>query len=257
MFGLTRSSAAGWTFALVCTLLVISPLRDAAAVNVNYGDCFDALNGDIVYEQVTENTVNPAEYAAPTCVGDGMDFDPSFNATANDGSGTDTAEGGLTFTIRANPGFVLSGAIFSEDGDYTLIGLDPSSEVAVDMDVTVTIIETVGGVASEAGADNPTFSFSGIGVNALWALDAPFSFDTILLNAGFNPLDRAIAVDVTIDNILTATTFGTDDGTIFKRSVGGLSITAAAEPIPEPTTGLLLGLGISGLALARRRSQAA
>jgi hypothetical protein len=243
----------------ICSTLLLSSTSQAAS----YGNF---IGTTVIYEAVTDGPLGL--YGAPTISGDSLDFSPpDYSATCTGGPGcpspvlTDEA---LLFHVQAKPGSFIGSITLSEAGDTTLTafeGAQAFSSIAAPVRIQVEEIDGVPLSVSNPGLiiSTPlntglTFNSGGNFQNAgpssvtqAWNGSLLVDVDLLISLAGLS--GRATRVDFVMDNALTA--FATGEGAtarIAKKDTDALTITV----IPEPTTGLLIALGLTGLAAVRR-----
>jgi len=236
------------------------------AVPINYGDQAGAT---VNFLQVTESTISPGDpddlFGAPTVSGDSIDFDPiNFFSSASGAGGIDSTIGLLTLGIEAQPGYGISELLFTEAGDYTIFGSGGAgTEATVSAPIFIDILEVNGAPITQIDVDGSlTFSPSngdynladdGSGFGVIWNGSFSLDLDQVLLDNGFMAGDQVTLVSITLNNILTTTSELGTQAIIQKKDVSGFGISV----IPEPTTAVLLGLGLTGLAVRRGRERAA
>ena len=175
-----------------------------------------------------------------------------------------TPEARLTFTVDAHAGHAISNIMFSEAGDTTLSGAGTdSTSTRVTANGTLTISEVDGapiapisrpialtftpsggdyGLASDGGG-LPIF-------HTQWTGSLAVNVGQILTMAGVPFSFGATELSVNLVNTLEARSQSGTDALINKHDFGGLSITVN---IPEPASGVLLGVGLAGWFAAVRR----
>ena len=233
----------------------------AAAAPINYGDF---VGTSVSYLDVTEDsTTDPtALFSAPTLVGDGLDFNPSFGSSATGAGDSDDTDRSLDFMIQATGANVIHRILISESGAFILAGVGGiGTNASVLADVTLTVDRVDGAAPSQllSITDPLVFSLSNGDWNLLDDGPGPFvpgiwtgSFDIdvtqLLIDAGEPFVSGATRVALRLDNRLhTASETGTA-AVVAKQDIDGLSFTV----IPEPGTLLLCGLGLAALAAHRR-----
>ena len=232
------------------------------AVPTNYGN-FVGIN--VTYTQVTEDSVtDPGPlFGAPTVAGDTLDFNPvSFGSSSTGASGVDTTDGALTFGIEAKPNHVFNQVNFSEAGDFSLLGFGGTGTYAsvranffIDIlevdDVLVNIPQIVTSMTFMPSGGDWDLLNDGPGplVEGTWSGSISVDLTQALIDAGIPFVNGVTLASVTLDNkLLTLSEDGTS-ATIAKKDFKGLAVTAV---VPEPSTALLLGLGLAVLARSRR-----
>lgn len=155
-------------------------------------------------------------------------------------AGTVTATFALPdFTITANPGFTLSGALTGSLGNVTYFEAGPAASTSVAAGATLTVGANPAVVIPVAAlAQNPTSANTG------W-----------FAGSASAPIGTVNSLSVTGGTlVLTANAGAGSFAAITGQPQNKLSFTFTANPVPEPETYALLlaGLGLVGM-LARRR----
>lgn len=236
--------------------------NSASALIINYGDF---VGTNVSYLQVTEDTRDEPQalFGPPTVQGDLMDFDPpSFTAAANPNVPSDITDGQLNFTVQSNVNsFAIGQLIIEEAGDFTLVGLGAAFAQATVGTTVRYKITHVGGSPVGFNCDgtgNMLFTPVGSGGNGDYRTpvdngtavpwEGLFTADIGALAASCNLNGPVTAVEVVIDNTLTA--FASDGGSAFiaKKDFSGITI-----KIPEPSAFVAILGALGTLGALRRR----
>ncbi len=199
-------------------------------------------------------------FGAPTVSGDSLDFSPNtFEAICPGSPGCPPSpaivDDTLTITIQANNGSYIDDVLLTEAGDTTLASfLNALAATSVSASVFVDIFEingvavnNINGNASMIFTQNGQYESTDEGVGThIWSGSLLIDLDQIIANAGGS--GRATRVQLNLDNTLVAYAASGASARIEKKDIDGLAITV----VPEPTTAVLMGLGLLGLASIRR-----
>lgn len=161
----------------------------------------------------------------------------------------------LTITIQANSGSYIDDVLLTEAGDTTLFG-EAFAATVVSASVFVDIFE-IDGVAVNNINGNAAMIFTrdgefesndeGYGTH-IWTGSLLIDLDAIIAGAPGGVVGRATRIQLNLDNTLIAYAASGATSRIEKKDIDGLAITI----VPEPTTAVLMGLGLVGLAAIRR-----
>ncbi len=253
------------------------------AAQINYGT---HMGTHVTYVNVTEDSGADEPlplFGAPTVTGNSIDFNPvGFDASSSNG-GADITNSNLVFMVTAKSGSRIQSIQFNEAGDTTLAGnVAPGSmgtASAVFASGVVDIHEVdFQGINHISVPFSMSFTPSGgtyfLGTdggggpiyNTPWTGSVTIPIEQILIANGFaitpgavDPDSGATKISVDLDNVLVAVSQQGTSALIDKKDFGGISIrvNVPGEPgggpeIPEPTTFVLVGLGMLGLAVVRR-----
>ncbi len=250
-FGLCLAAAA---------LLAFSPSTNAATII--YGD-FSGASVDYLGVQESSVTDPVPLFGAPTVVGNVIDFNPvGFAATAT-GGGIDLTDGQLDMSIRAKPTYAVDRVVFSEAGDFSLIGIGTANTyVQVTANFFVDIMQVDGVNLGSPVSFTTQMQFvpvtSGIftlpanpGAGQLWNGSITLDLAQALDDAGVSYTLGATLVKVNLDNQLVALSESGTYSYIAKKDFKGFSVTTFT--VPEPSSFALLLLGGLGLFFRRNR----
>lgn len=190
-------------------------------------------------------------FGAPTVAGDALFFTPTtYKAQSFNGTGFASASQTFNITVNANPGYLLSAVNLSEDGDYYNIGA--GSSVAVGGKLYVRDLESPltppasSKIKSSVALTNTTSMMDFETTD--WT-----SHTNIAIPAGWGGADGIVSgVNVTIENILLASSLTLGDAAFIEKKFVGLNVVTAPVPEPETYALLLVGLGLVGVAVRRR-----
>jgi hypothetical protein len=248
-----------WIVSAACAVFfALAP--QAGAEFIPYGD----LDGThVTYLQVKEesSTGDGSLYSTPQVADDALVFHPTgFHAIAN-GGGFDFTEGTLTTTVLAKNSSRIDQIVFTERGDWTLLGGSgtAATNAGVGGNLVLNILEidrvSVSPITvSRSLAFNPfTGNFNLIdhrGNAQPWNGSVTVDLDEAIIAAGRS--GRASKVAISLGNNLYAFSEPGTVAQIKKKNVNGVTITAV-DLVPEPSTFVLLAVGGLGLALAALR----
>lgn len=222
----------------ICSGFVNSVRADV----ITYG----SLMGTAVYfNDIAESSSSipslaPNLFGAPTVMGNMLIFAPLNFEASQGGPGIQRVDGQLNVNVAAKPGYLVTGLVIEEFGDYGITVPFPGSQGGFVSSSLSAFAVTPSGLVDDIAtfvASTPTPP----GIPAApWDLAAQLN--------GWRPTGE---VGLRIDNRLTAASFSQFDDSIIKKK--GFKITV--NVVPEPTSAmLLLVCGVAGLPLYRRRS---
>lgn len=249
----------------VCALFACGALS-AQAAPINYGDFSDVPPGGVMYTDVTEtaNTVGDDEplYGPPEITVNTLDFDPAgFSADSTDGD-SDITDGQLNFGFMTPQGAGLNGLTIRESGDFTLFGggstaTSVAAGLFAEVEIThVNQLPLLSPISVIASTQFSTDLGTSPGLNQPWSNSLFVDFGPALSNAGFGAGDYATKGEIVLNDTLVAISEDNPSTIAFiaKKDfklipVGDLT---PDDVIPEPTTAVLAGLALAGLAARRR-----
>lgn len=194
-------------------------------------------------------------FGAPTVSGNVLSFTPANFKTFSSNDGFVQAASTFNVAVTANAGYQIAGANLTENGDYYLINpTGPLEGVAVggqlrllDMEAPLTpaVIDPISATAPLT-ATTTLASFATTNWTATASAAVPLGWGG---NDGI-----ATAVNVTIENILIASSLNAASAAFIEKKFAGLEIVTAPVPEPETYALFLAGLGLVGY-MARRRAR--
>lgn len=192
-------------------------------------------------------------FGAPAVAGDVLFFTPTtYKAQSFNGSGFASASQTFNVTVNARPGYLVSAVNLNEDGDYYNIGAGAS--VAVGGKVYVRDLESPLAPAA-FGTIKPALPLTDVTSLANFETTNWTSHAGIAIPAGWGGADGVVGgVNVTIQNILLASTMTSGSAAFIEKKFVALSMVTAPVPEPETYAMLLTGLALVGFA-ARRRAK--
>lgn len=230
-----------------------------------YGNASDIPPGVVLYTNVTESSttelVPPARFGAPTVSVNTLDFDPvSFGANATSGA-ADITDGQLNFGIKTLPGTGLTSLLFTEGGDYSLVGAGTAAtQVIAGVSARVTI-QAVDGIMLATpivvfGSSSVDYDLAAnAGVLQGWNNGLLVEFGPALVLAGIDFESGVTMAEVAVDDQLIAISQPTSIAFIAKKDFvvtpGG---DLETNEIPEPTSALIGVLALAGFATCRRNA---
>ena len=193
-----------------------------------------------------------ALFGAPRIVGDAIRFLPGqFRSQSLNNAGTITADAEFIFSsVYSQDGSGLNGVNVSEFGDYRVIN---AGSAGAELELTV--------------ADNTFSQSASTGQSFTDSVDS-VGLQLFELNAGLD-LETAFSdptndINVTISNILTATSAGIGEGAWIQKKLAFAAVTSTGIPVePRPPTEVvpapgvlaLFGAGLLALGGVRRRNR--
>jgi len=248
-----RTRAGGRSVAAVLFLgFVLASPASALPGNFVYTD---VIGTDVDYLGINETTnTGTEEFEQPSLAGaDSLVFFPTdYTAEATGAGGSDFVASLLNVTIMAKNSTTLDVFRFTELGDSLLIGGAGSAAFGfIQLSGVLTVLEDTSGPIVPI-----PIGFSVVDGNVTFA---PTDFLTLPANFGASTWSGVVEIDLTglnatklelqLDNNLLVQTFAVGETSRLQKKFGGVRL----DIIPEPTTSVLVGLGLAALGLRRRR----
>lgn len=232
------------------------------ATAVSYGN-FSDPSGSVQYLNVSD--VNGL-FGAPSVSLNSLDFTPTaFQAQCTQCPTGVAVSDILTLDILASAGQQIDSIEITEALDWALQSFDPAGFAAatVSASIFIDILEvdgsTVNGINANASvvySPSSNVFVSGFALppgGIITGTTGAIDIQGIVANAGSQ--GDATRVRISLDNTLTVFHDGTGFARIRKRDADFVSLTVnGGNPIPEPTTAVLLLGGLAVLAARRRES---
>lgn len=237
---------------------------------------YDDVMADTVWltninESSPTGDVSPL-FGQPVASGDEFDFAPTgaLSAQSNDGNGTDSTDGKLSFMVVAKPGYAIDIFEVFESGQATLLSAfangDAFASVAGFVDIDINEID---GEPVSIELDSMNMSFTpnngqylhsavANGLQETIGWEGGVVVDLAAEIAGLNASLGVTKITVTLDNILNATTQGGGTSAGIDKKDFDIIITTDGDPgtnnIPEPSTSLLLMVSTIAMTIKSRRN---
>lgn len=259
----------GATF-LAATFLAIGAMSlvpsTVSAGTFHWGDY---AGTNVMFLDVTENNTEPVSMFAPMpglggpiVMGDMLHLDPQGFVSQSANNSADLTDSQISTTIMAGPGGSIEDITITELGDYSLGGLtggQASAQVGAAFFWTILEIDNSAvSMAAQAtnlilgtggGANGGMYGRPGDdGVAIIWSGMANIDLGGYL--ASLNIVGDVTKVRLTFDNTLQTSADDVSTAFIKKKSID-IDVNTT---VPEPTTALLLGLGLAIVPCCRRRS---
>lgn len=218
----------------------------AASCATTYADSgLNVLEGNTVCFLYDVTAVS-ALYGTLTVSGDSIISTPgNFLATSVDGGSAQTVGSG-TVRVAAKDGYSLMSINVAERGNYRMTG--PGSNV--DLDALFEIADTADPLfGSFQSANLDVIGLPGLQDDTIhnWSATAGFDMTTALWD-GIN------SVNMTLTNILTASTAGFGETATIEKTLSGTKLLSiVTSPVPVPAAFWLFGSGLIGLVGFMRR----
>jgi hypothetical protein len=244
-------------FLLLLFSLIAMSFAPAAFATAVYGDFFGTDMNFIGIQETSLYGDPEPLFGAPIASGNSLEFFPdSFSASAAGASGFDQTGSHLQGTVEATTvTHTIGTIILTEFGDAALTGIGtvPGATGALALlSGFVTVLETTAGpITSEnisfVGIFTPSGSEDDMLLLGLPGDAGPTSWSASAVIDVASVVPNATLVHFGIDNNLMAFSEAGTTALIQKKVVSGPAFSIII--IPEPTTAILLGMGLLGLAL--------
>jgi hypothetical protein len=268
---------------LAGAFLFATIVSEAIAAPIFYGD---RVGNTVTYQMITESSPTDPQYfppnpplglfGNPVASGDSLDFTPQnfFALSDFQAPPLDRTDGHLTFMIQAHDGNGIDNISFQEGGALSVGGFG-TNQTFVDVSAVgflqVHAIDNIP-IDVETFPINMTFNFGSNGLqdNGQWRLGSEgamngflwtggqfFDITQGLIDRGYTVGLGATKVTVNLDNLLYAQSELLAGAFIDKKDFGGLSVTVNVPGgnIPEPTSIVLVAIGLVGIACYGRRTE--
>lgn len=235
------------------------------------------MGNTVTYQMVREAANSAGDsaplFGAPTVSGDSLDFDPVGFGASTTGGGVDITDGNLAFMVKAKPGNAINNLQISEAGDTTLAGFGSDttyssvamrgilniSEVdfaginTISLPISISNFSPSGGTfgLGTDGGGGPLFASGWTGSLLVDLTTSNPVIAAAFASQGIVPKTGVTKISVNFDNTLIAISQVGTSATIAKKDNGVIIRTN----IPEPTTGLLVALGLALCGMVTRRGR--
>jgi hypothetical protein len=215
---------------------------------------------DVIYDPSTLGL-----FGSLSLVGNTLEFTPNnFIAVSQNGQGVVTPTGATTASgiqLIANPGYNFSLLQLTELGDYQLSGAGSSVSlsgelIAFDGDASADPVGTY--TTSQINATGPLNVMTGLSNTQNWTATAAINNSTTTVGGSGPWLSGATTVDLSIENLLSASTTEADSEALIQKKgeFGGVGMTASTVPVPGAAWllggALLMLVGFRKQALGKR-----
>jgi len=224
---------------LACSALLLgSSALSAAMVTIN------GANVNFTYDDSLM-----ALFGAPTVSGDIIYFTPTnFKAISTNGAGSVITSSTVNVVITAHQGVNLGALTLQERGDYLLSG--ESSSVGLGGQLRAFDISNPLNVEDSSFTTTSSNLTLNDGIFHNWVGTAGIDLGAALWS-------NTTSINMTIENVLTATTIKLPSTAFIEKKFVGVGVTVGGVPpttIPVPAAAWLLGSGLAGLVSLARRS---
>jgi hypothetical protein len=197
---------------------------------------------DVVYEPSSTGLLG-----APRLDGDRIVFTPTgFRAESLDGFGEVINEQVFSLQLILHPGQALSALQLTEQGSYRLSGKQSDVSVSGELRADISGLPGLG----LAQAISPVGYFRpGDGSALPWSAISELDFSAVPVAL------QASGITLNLQNVLQGFTRKSDVGTRIASIDATGDLVLSASVVPEPTSGVLLLLGLAAVGLGVRRSR--